>query len=102
MEQPNEVHLAGKVQIIDVTVDLPVVPLYDAKFSATLVPCLHQTLIQFVNDHKDLFPVIYRRTRNRKRIRMLTGEQIRLVRSMMLDGPGLAATNKPYRMPTAG
>ncbi len=88
MEAPI-VQVTGSVEM---QIPLPVMPLYDIKLAAQLIPCKFVTLMRYLQRHKQHFPAIYRRAGHPRRIRMLTAPQIQRIRAGMLKGPGLAAT----------
>jgi len=74
---------------VDKQIPLPVVPLYDLKLAAQLIPCTHAALQKHISVHKADYPAVYRREGTGRRVRLLTADEIRLIRSRMLKGPGL-------------
>lgn len=75
--------------VVDKHVPLPVVPLYDLGLAAQLIPCTRVALYQHLSTHKADYPPVYRREGTGRRVRLLTGDEIRRIRSRMLRGPGL-------------
>jgi hypothetical protein len=63
---------------------LPVEPLYDLRLAAQLIPMSHDALRQYLISHKEEFSRRYRRDRQRRLHRMLSGSEIRLIRSRIL------------------
>ena len=82
-------HVAG-----DVTAeDLGLEQLIDLKLAAMLVPTTVKNLVAHLSRHKAEFPATYRvcgHGRKRRRIRVLTPREIKLVRSRVLRGPGVS------------
>lgn len=77
-------------------VPLPVVPLYDLKLAAQLIPCSHGTLKQHLHAHKADFPAVYRREGKGRRVRLLSAREIVQIRAKMLKGPGLERVLEVY------
>lgn len=92
MEQPPYIHVTGTVVQ---QIPLPVVPLYDLKLVAQLIPCQLNTLKWRLQHHKDLFQAVYRREGTGRRVRLLSAHEIIKMRSLMLKGPGLAKVLGP-------
>jgi hypothetical protein len=62
-------------------------PLFDLRLAAYLIPMRVDTLKKWLTRHKELFPPLYRlQGRMHRRIRLLSGREIRLIRSMALRG----------------
>lgn len=66
---------------------LPVEPLYDLQVAAMLIPMNYPSLRKFLNRHKARFPPRYRHSVGMRRIRLLTAEEIRVIRPLVLSAP---------------
>jgi hypothetical protein len=82
----NYVHVSGDVAL---AIPLPVMPLYDLKIAAQLIPCSPGGLAAHLSRNKHLFPPVYRRRPTGAKIRLLSAIDIRNVRAYMLKGAGL-------------
>lgn len=81
-------------------IEPPVCPLWDLQSACILVPCTYSALKGFLSLHRDEFKAVYRRQGTGRKVRLLSGEEIRRIRGMMLKGPGLSNVLKPYQPPT--
>jgi hypothetical protein len=85
---------------VDITRVLPVVPLYDLRLAAQLIPCTYDALHYYLKHHKAEHPAVYRRFgRPGVKKRLLSAEEIMLIRSRLLKGPGLANVLRPFVIP---
>lgn len=63
--------------------------LFDMRLAAMLVPMHYGTLKKFLSRHKAQFPARYRLSgREHRRVRLLSGAEIKRIRAMTLRGPG--------------
>jgi hypothetical protein len=62
-------------------------PLYDMRMAAYLIPMRYETLKKCLGRHRELFPPLYRlQGRMHRRIRVLSGREIKLIRALSLRG----------------
>jgi len=93
MDEPKIVEVTGT---IDKHFPLPVMPLYDLKLAAQLIPCKYKSLIEHLRRFKAEHPAVYRRFGTGQRVRLLSAYEIRTVRQRMLKGPGLERVLELY------
>jgi hypothetical protein len=74
------------------TVVLPVMPMYDLKVAAALIPMTDSGLIGFLQRNKKMFKARYRHTNrnsgHRVRVRLLSAAEIQHIRKCQFSGPG--------------
>ena len=63
---------------------LPVEPVYDLKLVAQLVPTTYQALRRHLSTHKAHYPPRYRYDSQRRRHRMLSASEVRMLREHIL------------------
>ena len=79
--------------LVEGALQLPVQPLYTLNVAAVLVPCTRATLDRALATRRNEFPPpVYRRMRNGSRMRLISGEDIRKLRAVLLKGPPLMVT----------
>ncbi len=57
-------------------------PWFDVPVVARMIPCSHGALRMFLSRHKAQFPARYRRTRLRRKIRILSASEVALIRRL--------------------
>lgn len=73
------------------TLSFPVMPLYDLKVAAAMIPIGDHGLMSFLQTHKHRFLPRYRRVQRdgkQRRIRLLSAAEIQAIRETILLGPG--------------
>lgn len=62
-------------------------PLFDMRLAAYLIPMRYDTLKKWLHRHRETFPPLYRlQGRMHRRIRLLSGNEIKLIRALALRG----------------
>jgi hypothetical protein len=62
-------------------------PLFDLKVAAMLIPMRYPSLKKFLCRHKAQFPPRYRLAGDRRRRRLLSASEIKIIRSKVIRGP---------------
>jgi hypothetical protein len=65
--------------------------LFDLDMSSTLIPMRYNSLKTYLSKHRDQFPPRYMLTFGHRRIRLLTANEVRVIRTTLLRGPGRLA-----------
>lgn len=63
-------------------------PLFDLDMASALIPMRYPSLKTYLSKNKEQFPARYMLTHGHRRIRLLTGNEIKAIRAVVLRGPG--------------
>ena len=63
-------------------------PLFDLDMASTLIPMRYASLKTYLSKNRNRFPPRYMLTYGHRRIRLLTGQEIKIIRAGLLRGPG--------------
>lgn len=63
-------------------------PLFDLDMASSLIPMRYNSLKTYLSKNKELFPARYMLTHGHRRVRMLTGAEVKAIRAGLLRGPG--------------
>lgn len=66
-------------------------PLYTLRQAAALIPYHYPSLVSYLRRYKQEYPAVYRAYRDKgilRRVRLLTGTEIRQLRKRYIYGPG--------------